>query len=43
MNLLFRDEELLKEYNEMWNKISNLLKKGFLANQRKIIDTLKLK
>ena len=29
MNLLVPDKELLKRYNEIWYKISNLLKKGF--------------
>ena len=29
MNLLVHDEELLKKYNEIWGKISNLLRKGF--------------
>ena len=43
MNLLVHDKELLKEYNEMWDKISNLLKKGLRKNQCMIIYTLKLK
>ena len=29
INLLIHDEELLKKCNEIWDKISNLLKKGF--------------
>ena len=29
MNLLVHDKKLLKKYNEIWNKISNLFKKGF--------------
>ena len=29
MNLLVRDEVLIKEYNEIWDKIRNLLKKEF--------------
>ena len=31
-NLLVYDEELLKKYNEIWDKISNLLKKGLIVN-----------
>ena len=33
MNLLFNDKELLKKYNEIWDKISNLLKRGFDREQ----------
>ena len=29
MNLLIPDEEVLKKYNEIWDKIINLLKKEF--------------
>ena len=29
LNLLFHDREFLKKYNRIWNKISNLSKKGF--------------
>ena len=29
INLLVHDKELLKKYNEIWDKISNLLKKEF--------------
>ena len=43
MNLLVRNQELLKKHNEIWNKISNLLKKGFIVNQCIIINTLKLR
>ena len=42
MNLLVHDKELLKKYNEIWNKISNLLKKGLIRKQC-IINTLKLR
>ena len=28
MNLLVHDKELLKKYNEIWDKVSNILKKG---------------
>ena len=45
---LVHDKELLKKYNEIWNKISNLLKKGFdsgpvyndkyIKTKRKIYD-----
>ena len=28
MNLLVHDDEVLKKYNKIWDKISNLLKKG---------------
>ena len=40
MNLLVHDEELFKKYNEIWDKINNLLKKGLIANQCMIINTL---
>ena len=30
MNLLVHDKELLKKYNEIWDKIRNLLKKGLV-------------
>ena len=43
MNLLVRDKKLLKKYNEIWDKISNLLKKGLIVNQCIMINTLKLK
>ena len=29
MNLLVNDKKSLKKYNEIWDKINNLLKKGF--------------
>ena len=28
INLVIKDEEILKKYNEIWNKIGSLLKKG---------------
>ena len=31
MNLLVHYKELLTKYNEIWDKISNLLKKGFIS------------
>ena len=44
MNLLVHDKKLLKKYKEIWDKISNLLKKGFDIEQvYNIINTLKLK
>ena len=33
---------MLKKYNEIWDKISNLLKKGLIGNQGIMINTLKL-
>ena len=33
MNLLLRDEEMLNEYNEICDKISNLLEKALVVNQ----------
>ena len=33
MNLLLLDEEMLNEYNEICDKISNLLEKGLVVNQ----------
>ena len=38
MNLLVHDEELLKKYSEIWDKINNLLKKGLIMNQFMIIN-----
>ena len=29
MSLLIKNEELLEEYNEIWDKVSNSMKKGF--------------
>ena len=29
MNLLIRDEKLLKKYNTVWDKLNNLVKKEF--------------
>ena len=29
MDLLVHDKKLLTKYNEIWDKISNLFKKGF--------------
>ena len=29
MSFLTEDEKLLKAYNKVWNKISNIMKKGF--------------
>ena len=41
MNLLVHDEELLKKYNEIWDKISNLFKKGF--NSKPVYDNKYIK
>ena len=43
INFLVHDKELIHKYNEIWDKISNLLKKGLIGNQCIIIKTLKLK
>ena len=43
MNLLVHDQELLKEYNETWDKIKSLFKKNLIVNQCTMINTLKLK
>ena len=43
MNLLVHDKELRKKYNAVWDKISNLLKKGLIVNQYIMINTLKLR
>ena len=32
MNVLVHNKELLKKYNAIWNKISNLLKKGLIMS-----------
>ena len=42
MNFLVLDEELLKKYNAIWDKISNLLKK-LIVSHCIMINTLKLK
>ena len=43
VNLLVYDRELLRKYNEIWNRISNLLKKSVMMNQCIMVTTLKLK
>ena len=43
LNFLVNNKELLKKYNAIWNKISNLLKKSFIVSQCTMINTLKLK
>ena len=35
-------KKLLGKYNEIWDKISNLLKKDLIASQCIMINTLKL-
>ena len=42
-NLLIHDKKLLKKYNEIWDKISNLLKKGLTVDQCIMINALKRK
>ena len=42
MNLLVHDKELLEKYNEIWDKIGNLLKR-LIVNQCIKINKLKLK
>ena len=29
MSFLIKNEKLLEKYNEIWNKVSNTIKKGF--------------
>ena len=43
MNPLANEKELLIKYKEIWNRISNLLKKGLIVNQYIIINILRLK
>ena len=43
VNFLINDKGLLEKCNTIWNKISNLLKKGSIVNQFMIINTSKLK
>ena len=43
MNLLIHDEELFKKYSEIWDKISNLLKKGLVSELVYEINTLTLR
>ena len=43
MNLSVHDKKLSKKYNEIWDKINNLLKKGLIGNQCIMINSLKLK
>ena len=33
MSFLKKDDELLKEYNEIWEKVKNSLKKDLILNQ----------
>ena len=42
MYFLIEDEELLNNYNDIWNKVSNFIKKGFDSksiNNEKLIKT----
>ena len=32
MNFLIKDDELLKKYNDIWNKVCNSIKKNFISN-----------
>ena len=43
MKLLVHDKELLKKYNAIWDKISNLLKNILILNQCVMVNKLKLK
>ena len=43
MDFLVHDTELLKKYNIIWDKISNLLEKGFIVCQCNMINPFKLK
>ena len=43
MNLLVHVKGFLKKYNEIWDKISNLLKKCLVVNHSIMINTLKLR
>ena len=43
INLLVHDKELLKEYNELLDKVSNLLKKSLIVNQCIMINTSQLR
>ena len=43
MNLLVHDKELLKKYNEIWDKVKDLFKKKFNSKQCIMINILKLK
>ena len=43
MYLLGHDKKLLEKYNEIQDKIINLLKNGLMVNQCIMINTLKLK
>ena len=43
MNLLVHDMEILEKYNEIWNRIKNVLRKNLIVNQCIMINTLKLK
>ena len=42
MNFLVHNKELLKKYNAIWDKISNLLKKSLIMSQYIMINTLRI-
>ena len=46
MNLLIRDEKLLKKYNTVWDQLNNLVKKEFnselVYNDKHIKDKIRL-
>ena len=33
MSFLIKDKELMEKYNEMWDKVSNVVKKYLILNQ----------
>ena len=43
MNLIVHDEELVKKYNEIWDKVKDLFLKSLIVNQCIMINILKLK
>ena len=43
MNLIVHDEEILKKYNEIWDKVKDLFLKSLIVNQCIRINILKLK
>ena len=43
MNFLTKDDDLLKKYNDIWNKISHSIKKNLIANPPTLNFFLKTK
>ena len=43
MYILVHDRQIIKKYNQIWNKNKRYLKKNLKVNHSKMINTLELK